>query len=128
MAEEIRKGLSITVGTVSDNPFRSVTSCVLSHNRCVAPQASVLKHAGCMARPRVETPNLARLSALLSELAELRGLIETIENDVVLFARDLGATWEAIGEAHDPPIARQTAQKKYSHPKPRRQPPRRSGN
>jgi len=74
-----------------------------------------------MARPPSQTPNLVRLSALLSELAAIRQLVEALENDVVLFARDMGATWEAIGEAHDPPIARQTAQKRYSHPKPRRQ-------
>lgn len=73
-----------------------------------------------MTRPPSQTPNLARLSDLFSEIAEMHQVLERLEHNVVQFARDMGITWEAIGEAHDPPIARQTAQKRYSHPKPRR--------
>lgn len=115
--------MSITAFCASDNAFLAgnMTCFVAQEMRC--PMVGRAERCGYMPRPRVETPNLDRLSALLSELATLRTLLESIENDVVLLARDMGATWEAVGEAHDPPIARQTAQKKYSHPKPRRERP-----
>lgn len=76
-----------------------------------------------MARPRSEPPDLSRLAAILGEISAIRDRLDQLEFELAGLARDNGATWDAIGEAHDPPIARQTAQKKYSHAKPRRRGP-----
>lgn len=78
-----------------------------------------------MARPRSEPPDLTRMAIILEEIGAIRESLDRLEFEVAGMARDNGATWDAIGEAHDPPIARQTAQKKYSHPKPRRRKPER---
>lgn len=61
-----------------------------------------------------------RLRAVLKEISRLRDALQQLEHEVVHLTISLGVTWEEVGEAHDPPIARQNAQKRYSHPKPRR--------
>lgn len=62
----------------------------------------------------------ARLRAVLAEIKALRDSLQHLEHDVAHLVVSLGVTWEELGEAHDPPMARQNAQKRYSHPKPRR--------
>lgn len=61
-----------------------------------------------------------RLAAVLAELADLSAIIQRLEHDVTHLINELGVTWDAIGEAHDPPISRQAARKRYARPKPRR--------
>lgn len=61
-----------------------------------------------------------RLRAVLKELANLKEAHERLEYETVQLARHLGMSWARIGEAHDPPISRERATKRYSHPKPRR--------
>lgn len=61
-----------------------------------------------------------RLRAVLSRLAELADLRERLEYELVTLVNQLGVSWDRIGEAHEPPISRQAARKRYSHPKRRR--------
>ena len=62
-----------------------------------------------------------RLAFILTEIANLREALQTLEFHAVQLCRDFGMTWDRIGEAHDPPISRVRAMKRYSHPKARRQ-------
>lgn len=74
-------------------------------------------------RPADETAMDAaeeRLRAVLQELGKLKEAHELLEYATVQLARQLGMSWARIGEAHDPPISRERATKRYSHPKPRR--------
>lgn len=61
-----------------------------------------------------------RLRTVLRELATLKEAHEQLEFETVQLARHLGMSWTRIGEAHDPPISREAATKRYSHAKPRR--------
>ena len=67
------------------------------------------------------TPPDRRLAAVLEEVANLREALQELEFQVVHLCRELGMTWERIGEAHPEPISRVRAAKRYSHPKPSRQ-------
>jgi hypothetical protein len=61
-----------------------------------------------------------RLRVVLGEVAMIYDACQQLEHHVVHLAHELGMTWARIGEAHDPPISRERATKRYSHPKPRR--------
>lgn len=61
-----------------------------------------------------------RLRRVLAQLVEVREAHERLEHEIVNLVNELGVSWDMIGEAHDPPISRQAASKRYSHPKPRR--------
>ena len=71
-------------------------------------------------QPMLPPASEARLRAVLSEIKALHETLQRLEHEVAHLAVSLGVTWEELGEAHDPPVARQNAQKRYSHPKPRR--------
>lgn len=62
-----------------------------------------------------------RLRRVLRQLESLRQAHRALEHEVITLVNELGISWDRIGEAHDPPISRQAAKKRYSHPKPRRQ-------
>jgi hypothetical protein len=75
-----------------------------------------------MSRPRSEPPNISRLPAILQEIADLRGQtadrLAVLEHQVVQLCRDVGATWEGIGDELG--VARQTAEKRFKKPRRRR--------
>lgn len=61
-----------------------------------------------------------RLAAVLASIRTIEESLQALRYDVVHLINDQGVSWDQIGEAHDPPISRQAARKRYSHPKPRR--------
>ena len=61
-----------------------------------------------------------RLAAVLGHIQVLQVTLRDLQYDLVHLVNSLGVSWDRIGEAHDPPISRQAARKRYSHPKPRR--------
>lgn len=75
-----------------------------------------------MGRPRSEPPDISRLPAIIREIAELRATTEDrlaeLEHQVVQLCRDVGATWEAVGDELG--VARQTAEKRFKKPRRRR--------
>lgn len=75
-----------------------------------------------MARPRSEPPDISRLPAIIREIAELRANTEErlaeLEHEVVQLCRDVGATWEVVGDELG--VARQTAEKRFKVPRRRR--------
>lgn len=75
-----------------------------------------------MTRPRSEPPNISRLPAILAEIADLRSQtadrLALLEHQVVMLCRDVGTTWENVGDELG--IARQTAEKRFKQPRRRR--------
>lgn len=63
----------------------------------------------------------SELRIVVEELRALGSHLQQLEYSVIRLMRAQGVTWEAIGEAHEPPLSRQRAAERYSHPKPRRQ-------
>lgn len=61
-----------------------------------------------------------RLAAVLRHIHTIESALRDLQYDLVKLVNDTGVSWDRIGEAHDPPISRQAARKRYSHPKPRR--------
>lgn len=56
----------------------------------------------------------------MQRVATIRENLEIFEYEAVQLVRACGVTWEEIGETQIPPISRQAAAKRFSHPKPRR--------
>ncbi len=71
--------------------------------------------------PPVPGPDLTRtLQTVMHRIATIRENLELFEYEAVQLVRACGVTWEEIGETQVPPISRQAAAKRFSHPKPRR--------
>lgn len=70
--------------------------------------------------PPVNADLDAHLQRVIATLAAMRNAQERLEHEVIALINRLDVSWDRIGEAHDPPISRQAARKRYSHPKPRR--------
>lgn len=60
------------------------------------------------------------LLTVMQRVATIRENLEIFEYEAVQLVRACGVTWEEIGETQVPPISRQAAAKRFSHPKPRR--------
>lgn len=60
------------------------------------------------------------LLTVMQRVATIRDNLEIFEYEAVQLVRACGVTWEEIGETQVPPISRQAAAKRFSHPKPRR--------
>jgi hypothetical protein len=73
-----------------------------------------------MTQPPRHASTEERLVAVLSHIQAMEVALRYLQHDLVQLVNSLGVTWDTIGEAHDPPISRQAARKRYSHPKPRR--------
>lgn len=73
-----------------------------------------------MMPPAMRDPVEQRLAAVLAEMATISDALQRLEHDVAHLVNELGVTWDVIGDAHDPPISRQAARKRYDRPKPRR--------
>jgi hypothetical protein len=75
-----------------------------------------------MARPRSDPPNIARIREILEEITALReetaDRLAALEHQVVQLCRDVGSTWEQIGDEIG--VARQTAEKRFKQPRRRR--------
>jgi hypothetical protein len=75
-----------------------------------------------MARPRSDPPDISRLPTIIREIADLRAQTEDrlaeLEHQVVQLCRDVGATWEVVGDELG--VARQTAEKRFKVPRRRR--------
>lgn len=63
-------------------------------------------------------PAARRLAAVLSSLAEVRQVIDGLEHEVTMLAREAGLTWEDIGDALG--VSRQAARSRLGTPKRRR--------
>lgn len=73
-----------------------------------------------MTNPPVQPAPEERLAAVLGHIQTLELALRNLQHDLVQLVNGLGMSWDKIGEAHDPPISRQAARKRYSHPKQRR--------
>jgi hypothetical protein len=74
-----------------------------------------------MPTPPSPDPTLVRaLFRVMHRVATIREHLELFEYEAVQLVRACGVTWEEIGETQVPPISRQAAAKRFSHPKPRR--------
>lgn len=62
------------------------------------------------------------LITFMHRITTIRENLELFEYEAVQLVRACGVTWEEIGETQVPPISRQAAAKRFSHPKPRRTP------
>lgn len=75
-----------------------------------------------MPLPPPSDPTLvaSALLTVMQRVATIRENLEIFEYEAVQLVRACGVTWEEIGETQVPPISRQAAAKRFSHPKPRR--------
>jgi predicted ArsR family transcriptional regulator len=60
-------------------------------------------------------PAARRLAVVLTSLAECRRVIDELEHEVTMLARESGVTWEDIGEGLG--ISRQAARSKLGSPR-----------